>query len=139
MNVYENHWITRPEESSGAVPVIILFEYPEKYEGRMVLVSGTATGFCPASNMLILKTVYSEVRILLKEGFGVNVGDDVTVYGRVALASKGYVEAVWVHVHHYSKMGLYLSACGFLVLACYLLSRDDESPDVRGLDLPGGT
>ena len=134
LNVRENHWVSRSQESAGEVPVIFLFEYPEKYEGRLVLVSGTVTGFYSTSNMLFLKTDHSEVRVLLKEGSGVNVGDDVTVCGRVVLASKGYIEAIWVHVHHYSKMGLYLSACGSLVLVYYLLSSDSKSRNVYGLD-----
>jgi len=94
LNVRENHWVTRPEEPSGVVPITVLLKYPEKYEGRLVLVSGTVTGFFPASSLMTLENAYSEVRILLQKGSGLNVGDDVTVYGRVMLASKGYVEAV---------------------------------------------
>ena len=133
-NVRENHWVNRPGESTGQVPAVVLLAHPEKYEGRLVLISGTVLELFPSSNILILKNTNSEIMVHLIEGDGVDVGDDITVYGSALLVSKGYVDAVWVHIHHHPRMWLYLSACGLLVLVYYLLSGDEEAHRMKVVD-----
>ena len=133
-NIRENHWVNRPSESTGQVPVAVLLAHPEKYEGRLVLISGTVLELYPSSSVLTLKNANSKIMIHVMERDGVSVGDDITVYGSVLLVSKGYVDAIWVYVHHHPKMWLYLSACGLLVLVYYLLSGGEEAHRMKVVD-----
>ncbi len=133
-NIHEDHWVNRPGESTGLVPVKVLLSYPEKYEGRLVLISGTVRELYTSSRVLSLKSLDSDILVYVKEEGTVNVGDDITVYGSVLLISKGYVDALWVQIHRYPRMWLHLSAGGALFLVYYLLSGDEETCERGKID-----